>query len=385
MKAIYLDYMATTPLDKDVLAAMLPYFTQCYGNANALHSYGREASAAVEQARATIAQSLHTKPEQLIFTSGATEANNLAVFGLAARLPQDKRHLVTLATEHASVLEPYKKLASQGYSVTFVKPQPNGLVDKQDFARAMTKQTGLVSLLWANNEIGVIQNLAELIPIARQYGVHIHIDAVQALGKMPIMLDTLDVDTVVFSGHKVYGPKGIGLLYIGEKVQDHIEPLMLGGKQERGLRPGTVAVPLIVGFAKALEMAVNRQAEDTAHALRVRDAFLQELAPLSDWTVHGDLHARIPHNLNICFKGIDHETLRLAVPTLAFSAGSACAMGQMKPSATLRALDVSVRDALCSVRFSFGRQSTVDEAKEASACLVKAVQALRFAQSQILA
>lgn len=377
MKSIYLDYMATTPVDPKVLTAMLPYFTEHFGNPSALNAWGKTAREAVELARTQIAQALVTQPECLTFTSGATEADNLAIFGLAAKLPANKRHILTLATEHKSVLAPCERLEQQGYQVTYLKPMSNGIVDPEAFAKALREDTGLVSVLWVNNEIGVIQQIETLRDLARQRGAYVHVDAVQALGKIPVDLTALDADAVVLSGHKVYGPKGIGALWLRQGLADKVQPMCIGGGQEHGMRSGTLAVPLIVGMGKACELAVKRQGQDYQHVKQLRDGFLAGLSKLSGWDINGDLERRIPHNINMSFEGIDSETLRLAVPELSMSAGSACHVGQMHASHVLKALDLPIRRCQGAVRISFGRHTTMEDIAFATDTLVNAVNHLR--------
>ncbi len=396
MNSIYLDYMATTPVDPIVLKTMLPYFSEHFGNPSALNAYGKTARDAVEFARAQVAKAMMTEPSGITFTSGATEANNLAIFGLAAALPPHKRHIVTLATEHKSVLAPYERLAQQGYEVSFIKPQADGLVDLKTFAAALRPNTGLVSVMWVNNEIGVIQPIAELCDIVRQHEaavhrlpsddkaqvgdierIYLHVDAVQGLGKVDMNLATLDVDAVVISGHKIYGPKGVGALWLRDGLASKVQPMCMGGGQEQGLRAGTLAVPFIVGMGKACELVILRQQDDWQHAMDLRHAFLAGLAKLGDWDLNGSLEYRVPHNLNISFTGIDSETLRLAVPSLSLSAGSACQVGKMQASHVLKALDLPIQRCQGAVRISFGRHTTLVDIATATDMFITAVNRLR--------
>ncbi len=377
---IYLDYQATTPVDPRVREAMWPYFAASFGNPHSVHHrYGRDAEAAVAQARRDVAALIQAEPREVIFTSGATESNNTAIKGGARfHAARGKQHVVTPVTEHKCVLASCQRLEQEGFAVTYLPVRANGLVDPQAVADAIRPDTALVSVMAVNNEIGVIQPLAEIGAICREKGVMFHVDAAQAAGKIPIDTTELPVDLMSISGHKIYGPKGIGALYVRRRPRARLEPLMDGGGQERGLRSGTVPAPLAVGLGAACRIAGEVMADERAHldALyrRLRDGLMERVP---DAYVNGDETARIPGNLNICIPGLDAETLIEAVPGLALSTASACSSAAVEPSYVLSALGLSDADAAASLRIGLGRYTTADEVDRAVAEIAGAAQRLR--------
>ena len=377
---IYLDYQATTPVDPRVREAMWPYFAASFGNPHSVHHrYGRDAEAAVAQARRDVAALIQAEPREVIFTSGATESNNTAIKGGARfHAARGKQHVVTPVTEHKCILASCQRLEQEGFAVTYLPVRANGLVDPQAVADAIRPDTALVSVMAVNNEIGVIQPLAEIGAICREKGVMFHVDAAQAAGKIPIDTTELPVDLMSISGHKIYGPKGIGALYVRRRPRARLEPLMDGGGQERGLRSGTVPAPLAVGLGAACRIAGEVMADERAHldALyrRLRDGLMERVP---DAYVNGDETARIPGNLNICIPGLDAETLIEAVPGLALSTASACSSAAVEPSYVLSALGLSDADAAASLRIGLGRYTTADEVDRAVAEIAGAAQRLR--------
>jgi cysteine desulfurase len=371
-KPIYLDHQATTPVDDEVLAAMLPYFTEIFGNPASNHFYGWAAAAAIEQARTQVAQCIKAQPAEIIFTSGATEANNLAIKGVAEAHWPRGRHLITVVTEHAAVLEPCGYLAKLGFEVTYLPIDSQGLVDLQELAAAIRPDTILVSVMTANNEIGVVQPIAAIGAICRQHQVAFHTDAVQAIGYLDIDVDAWGVDLLSLSAHKVYGPKGVGALYVRSN-----QPLISqqrGGDQEGGRRSGTLATPLIVGCGAAVDLSAQLQATEIPRLTQLRNDLWQQLQILPDIQLNGDLDQRVPHNLHVSFAGITTNMLLGALqPLVALSAGSACASG--RPSHVLKALGSDPHQA--SLRFSLGRQTTATEMQEVAKATITAVQNLR--------
>lgn len=380
---IYLDYQATTPMDPRVLEAMLPYFTARFGNPHARsHGYGWKAEEAVEQARKQIAALICADEREIIFTSGATESNNLAILG-AARFQGGKavrRHVVTVATEHKCVLEACRHLESEGFRVTYLPVGANGLVDLGRLADAVTPETLLVSVMAVNNEIGVIQPIAEIGRLCRAQGALFHSDAAQAFGKIPLDVEAMRVDLMSVTGHKVYGPQGIGALYVRRRPRARLAPLFHGGGQERGLRSGTLPLPLCVGFGAAAAIAAQEMAAETQRLVGLRDRFLKILAErLGSVHVNGDLVQRIPGNLNLCFAGIDGEVLMRDLEDLAISSGSACTSAALEPSYVLRALGLDAEQAHGSLRIGFGRFTSEAEMDYAAARIGDAVSKLRRA------
>lgn len=376
---VYLDYQATTPCDPRVLQAMLPWFSEKFGNpASITHAYGREAEAAVERARAQLASLINADPREIVFTSGATEANNLAVKG-ALRFHKQfgKDHVVTLVTEHKCVLESAKAMEREGFRATYLPVEASGLVDLDRLAAAIDDKTALVSVMAAHNEIGVIQPLAEIGALCRSSGVLFHTDAAQAVGKIAVDVEAMTIDLMSISGHKVYGPKGIGALYIRRRPRARIVPLIDGGGQERGMRSGTLPTPLCIGMGEAAALA---QAEMAGEAKRLRDLrqrFLSGIMrALPQTRLNGDAERRLPGNLNLSFPGVPAPALMEACPGLALSTGSACTAAEVEPSFVLRALGISDDLAAASLRIGLGRFTTADEVDFAVAILAAAVKHL---------
>ena len=359
---IYLDYSATTPVDPRVAAKMIPYLTEKFGNpASRSHAYGWEAEAAVEEARAEVAALLNADAKDIIWTSGATESNNLAIKGAAHFYSGKGKHLVTVTTEHKAVLDTMRELERQGFTVTYLEPQENGLITLDQFKAALHPDTILASVMAVNNEIGVIQPIAELGEICRAQGVIFHVDAVQAAGKMPLDLAALKVDLMSVTAHKVYGPKGIGALYVRRKPRIRLEAQMHGGGHERGLRSGTLPTHQIVGMGEAFRIAREEMALENARIGRLRDRLMKGLSEIEETYVNGDLKQRVPHNLNISFNFVEGESLIMAIKDVAVSSGSACTSASLEPSYVLRALGRSDELAHSSIRFTLGRFTTEEE------------------------
>lgn len=379
-RPIYLDYQATTPVDERVIAAMLPYFTQHFGNPTSTsHLYGWEAEAAVKQARSQIAEAINAMPAEIIFTSGATEANNLAIKGVAETYLQRGRHLITVETEHQAVLQPYRYLHSLGFEITYLSVKPDGLIDLAALEQALRPDTILVSVMAANNEIGVLQPLAEIGALCRSHQVLFHTDAAQALGKIPLDVQALQIDLLSLSAHKLYGPKGIGGLYVRRRnPRVQVAAQLHGGGQERELRSGTLPTPQIVGLGKAVELALAEQASEAQRLSQLRQRLWQHLQVLSGLHLNGHPDQRLPGCLNISLEGVDGQALFLGLqPTLAVSSGSACASAQPKPSPVLTALGRSPTLAQASIRFGLGRLTTAAEIDQAAQQVIATVEGLR--------
>ena len=356
---IYLDYAATTPIDPRVAQKMIPYLTEHFGNpASRSHAYGWKAEEAVEEARAEVAALVHCDPKEIVWTSGATESNNLAIKGAAHFNASKGKHLITVKTEHKAVLDTVRELERQGFTATYLDPEENGLVDIEKFKAAIRPDTILASVMLVNNEIGVIQDVAALGALCREKGVIFHVDAAQGTGKVDINLDKLPVDLMSFSAHKTYGPKGIGALYVQRKPRIRLESQMHGGGHERGFRSGTLAVHQIVGMGEAYRLARNEMDFENARIRKLRDKLLNGLMTMEEVYVNGDLAQRIPHNLNISFNFVEGESLIMAVSDIAVSSGSACTSASLEPSYVLRALGRNDELAHSSIRFSIGRFTT---------------------------
>lgn len=359
---VYLDYSATTPIDPRVVEAMLPYLTEKFGNpASRSHQYGWDAEAAVENARAEVAALVNADPKEIVWTSGATEANNLAIKGAANFYQSKGKHLITVKTEHKAVLDTMRELERQGFEVTYLDVLPNGLVDMSALEAALRPDTILVSIMAVNNEIGVIQPIAEIGEMLRSKGILFHVDAAQATGKIDIDLSKLKVDLMSFSAHKTYGPKGIGALYVRRKPRVRLEAQMHGGGHERGMRSGTLATFLIVGMGEAFRLARLEMKTENERVRALRDRLLKGLSDLPEIYVNGDLEHRVPHNLNISFAYVEGESLMMAVKDIAVSSGSACTSASLEPSYVLRALGLTDELAHSSIRFSIGRFTTEEE------------------------
>ncbi len=379
-KPVYLDNHATTPVDPRVLEAMLPYFGAKFGNAaSRSHAFGWEAEKSVELARRRIASLAGATPREIVFTSGATESNNLAIKGVAEASRKGARHMVTMATEHKAVLDPIRRLEREGWRITTLAPRGDGLVDLDQLRDAMQADTVLVSIMYANNEIGVIQPIGEIGRLCRERGVVFHCDAAQAFGKIPIDVERDGIDLMSVSAHKLYGPKGIGALYVRRsKPRVALAPQMDGGGHEFGLRSGTLNVPAIVGFGEACRVADAEMPVEAARVARLRDRLQEHLGTrLEGVQVNGSKERRLPGNLNLSFAGVDGEALLMSLPEVALSTGSACSSAAVEPSHVLRALGMDEARARSSLRFGIGRFNTEEEIDYAAGRVVEAVEKLR--------
>jgi cysteine desulfurase len=359
---IYMDYSATTPVDARVAAKMIPYLTEQYGNpASRSHHYGWEAEEAVELARAQVAALVNADPKEIVWTSGATESNNLAIKGAAHFYQGKGKHLVTMRIEHKAVIDTFRELEREGFSATYLDPQSNGLLDLEVFKAALRPDTILVSIMLVNNEIGVVQDIAAIGEICREKGIIFHVDAAQATGKVAIDMQQLKVDLMSFSAHKTYGPKGIGALYVQRKPRVRLEAQMHGGGHERGMRSGTLATHQIVGMGEAFRIAQAEMASENERVRMLRDRLMAGLMVMEEVHLNGDIEQRVPHNLNLSFNFVEGESLIMAIKDVAVSSGSACTSASLEPSYVLRALGRSDELAHSSIRFSIGRFTTVEE------------------------
>jgi len=359
---IYMDYSATTPVDPRVAAKMIPYLTEQYGNpASRSHHYGWEAEEAVELARAQVAALVNADPKEIVWTSGATESNNLAIKGAAHFYQSKGKHIVTMRIEHKAVIDTVRELEREGFSATYLDPQPNGLLDLEKFKASLRPDTILVSIMYVNNEIGVIQDIAAIGEICRAKGILLHVDAAQATGKVQIDLQKLKVDLMSFSAHKTYGPKGIGALYVQRKPRVRLEAQMHGGGHERGMRSGTLPTHQIVGMGEAFRIAQEEMVGENERVRMLRDRLLAGLMTMEEVHINGDMEQRVPHNLNLSFNFVEGESLIMAIKDVAVSSGSACTSASLEPSYVLRALGRSDELAHSSIRFSVGRFTTVEE------------------------
>jgi cysteine desulfurase len=377
---IYLDRHATTAVDPRVLAAMLPYFTEHFGNpTSTTHQYGWAAEAAVTGARETIATAIGASPEEIVFTSGATEANNLALKGVAEAYFDKGQHIITLQTEHNAVLDPCQYLESLGFIVTYLPVEPDGLVDLNTLKNAIRPDTVLVSIMAANNEIGVLQPIAEIGKLCRENGILFHTDAAQAIGQIPLDVNLLNVDLMSLTAHKVYGPKGIGALYVRRRnPRVKLSPQLHGGGHERGMRSGTLYPPQIVGFAIAVELALVEMASETARLTELRDRLWSQLSQLEGIYLNGHPTQRLPGNLNISVAGVDGNALLLALrPTVALSSGAACSSAKIAPSHVLQAIGRSQSLAYAALRFGIGHNNTVEQIDRVAMTTIAAIQSLR--------
>ena len=382
---VYLDYHATTPVDPRVLQAMLPYFTEDFGNpASKQHKWGWRAQDAVERGRAQVAELIGASAGEIVFTSGATESNNLAIKGAACALRDRGNHLVSVSTEHKSVLDSFKRLEREGWSITLVGVRNDGLVDLNDVADAITDKTVLISVMAANNEIGVLQPIEEISKLAHARGALLHTDAAQAAGKIPIDVNRMGIDLLSLTGHKYYGPKGCGALYIRrQKPRLKLECQIDGGGHENGMRSGTLNVPGIVGLGAAAAICHSDMPEESVRLASLRDRLLDGLRRgLSDVRVNGTLERRLPHNLHVSFDGVEGEALLMALGDLAVSTGSACSSGSQAPSHVLHAIGAVGDRAGASIRFGLGRTTSnadVDFAVERVTAVVRSLRAKRQA------
>ncbi len=380
-KPIYLDYAATTPVAPEVAACMMHYLTTdgIFGNpASIQHCFGEQAETAVENARTTLAKYLHCKAKELIFTSGATEANNLAIKGIAYGRKAQSQHIITVATEHKAVLDTCKQLEKEGVSITYLKPDINGLINLNELKRAITPETGLVSIMQVNNETGVIQDIAGITHITQTNNILLHVDAAQSAGKLAIDLATLPIDLLSLSAHKFYGPKGIGCLFIRNRAKMHLQSITQGGGQEYGLRPGTLATHQIVGMATAFELAHHRLVKDNKHITQLRQQFLAGLSTLEGITFNGHQKQTAPNIINISFDHVSTDSLIIALKDqVAISSSSACNSGAIEASYVLRAMGIEGEQLYSAVRFSFGRYTTEQEIQQATDIICSEVTRLR--------
>ena len=376
---IYMDYSATTPVDKRVAEKMIPFITEEFGNpASRSHPYGWTAEKAVEEARRHVADLVNADPKEIVWTSGATESNNLAIKGIAEFYSKDKgKHIITVATEHKAVIDAFRELERIGYEATYLTPEPNGLINIEKFKAAIRPDTVLASVMFVNNEIGVIQDINSLGNICREHNVIFHVDAAQATGKVDIDLTKLPVDVMSFSAHKTYGPKGIGALYVRRKPRIRLQAQMHGGGHERGMRSGTLATHQIVGMGEAFKIAKEEMHDENKRIKKLHDKLLQGLTEIEEVYVNGDLNHRVPHNLNISFNYVEGESLIMAIKDIAVSSGSACTSASLEPSYVLRALGRSDELAHSSIRFSIGRYTTEADINHAIDLLKQKIGKLR--------
>jgi len=379
-KPIYLDCHSTTPVDDRVLKAMLPYFTEHFGNAASNnHQYGWESEAAVKQAREILATAINAGPEEIIFTSGATESNNLAIKGVAEAYFQKGRHMITVQTEHNAVLDPCKYLESMGFKVTYLPVKPDGMIDLAELEAAFRPDTILVSVMAANNEIGVLQPLSEIGAMCSDRDILFHTDAAQAIGKIPLDVREMNIQLMSLTAHKIYGPKGIGALYVRRRnPRVKLASQVHGGGHERGLRSGTLNTPQIVGFAQAVKLGISEIKSETKRLTKLRDRLWNQLSNLEGVYLNGHPTQRLPGNLNISVAGVDGAALLLGLqPVAAVSSGSACTSAQVAPSHVLQALGHSEKLAYASIRFGIGRFNTPEEIDRVAAAAISTITSLR--------
>lgn len=375
---VYLDYAATTPVDKRVAEKMIPYLTETFGNpASNSHAFGWEAEEAVEKARADIAALINADSKEIVFTSGATESDNLAIKGAANFYKTKGKHLITVKTEHKAVLDTMRELERQGFEVTYLGVQENGLIDLEELKAAIRDDTILISVMWANNEIGVVQDIPAIGEICRERKIVFHVDAAQACGKVPVDVEAAKIDLLSMSAHKVYGPKGIGALYVRRKPRVRLEAQMHGGGHERGFRSGTLPTHQIVGMGEAFRIAKKELEQDMAHYRKLRDIFLKGIEGIEEVYINGDLGHRAPNNLNVSFNFVEGESLIMAVKELAVSSGSACTSASLEPSYVLRALGRNDELAHSSLRITFGRMTSEEEVQFAAELIKSKIGKLR--------
>jgi cysteine desulfurase len=378
MKRIYFDYAATTPTDPEVVSSMLPYFSEVFGNPSSLHYFGRQANNAIESARSTVADFIGAKPDEIIFTSGGTESDNFALKGIAYANSSKGRHIITSNIEHHAILESCQFLESNGFRVTYLPVQPDGILDPDEVKKAINSETILISVMHANNEVGSIQQIAEIGRIAKENNIYFHTDAVQSLGHIPVNVDELNIDMLSASAHKIYGPKGVGLLYIRKGTK--IQPFLNGGSQEKKLRASTHNVPGIIGFGKALELASKNMAKETIQLTNLRDKLINGIITnIENVKLNGDSKQRLPNNVNFSIKFVEGEgmVLGLDLEGIAVSSGSACTSGSLESSHVLKAIGRTADLAHGSVRFSFGKFNTMEEVDYTLEKFVKIVARLR--------
>ncbi|TAL12373.1 MAG: IscS subfamily cysteine desulfurase [Nitrospirae bacterium] len=377
---IYMDNHSTTPMDPRVLDAMLPYFVEKFGNAASRnHQFGWEAEEAVENARKQIAKLIHCDAKEIVFTSGATESDNLALKGVVEMYKEKGDHIVTCSTEHRAILDTCKSLEKRGIKVTYLPVEKDGRVNPDEIRKALTDKTILISVMLANNEIGTIHPIAEIGKIAKEKGILLHCDATQGVGKIPVDVEALKVDLMSFTSHKIYGPKGVGALYVRKKgPRVRLVPQIDGGGHERGMRSGTLPVPLIIGFGKACELCEQEMPAESKRIAAMRDRLqTQIMKDLDECYLNGHPTERLPHNLNISFAYVEGEALLMGVKEIALSSGSACTSATLEPSYVLRALGVGSDLAHSSIRFGLGRFTTDEEVDYTGKRMVEAVRRLR--------
>lgn len=376
--SIYFDNSATTPIDKRVFEAMVPYFHEKFANPSSIHVEGRAIREDIENAREVVAKTISALNDEIIFCGSGTESDNIAIKGIAQAFKQKGNHIITSNIEHKAVLESCKYLEKNGFEVTYLKVRGNGIIDIDDFKNALRKDTILVSIMLANNEIGTIQPIKEIGQLAAKYGFILHTDAVQAMGKMNVDVSELGVHLLSFSGHKIYAPKGIGVLYIDRELKNHIEPIIHGGHQEDGIRSGTENVPYIIGLAEACRIIQNELSSDIEHITKIRDYFENRiLTEIPDVYVNGDREKRVCNITNITFKHIEAEALMVYASEVCCSTGSACSSGGMDASHVLYAINIDPVDAHGALRFSFGRFNTMAEVDQAVEMIKQSVDKLR--------
>ncbi|KAK4416376.1 Cysteine desulfurase, mitochondrial [Sesamum alatum] len=378
-RPLYLDMQATSPVDPRVLDAMLPYYVSRYGNPHSrTHLYGWESEQAVESARAQVSALINASPKEIIFTSGATESNNISIKGVMHFYKEKKRHVITTQTEHKCVLDSCRHLQQEGFEITYLPVKPDGLVDLDKLRASIRPDTGLVSVMMVNNEIGVIQPMEEIGKICKEHNVPLHTDAAQALGKIPIDVNKMNISLMSLSGHKIYGPKGIGALYMRRRPRIRVEPQMNGGGQERGIRSGTVPTPLVVGFGAACELAMKEMEYDDKRISALQQRLLNGIrSKLEGVVVNGSEESRYAGNLNLSFAFVEGESLLMGLKEVAVSSGSACTSASLEPSYVLRALGVDEDMAHTSIRYGIGRFTTEEEVDKAVELTVKQVEKLR--------
>ena len=377
-KKIYMDYASSTPVDPLVLEAMLPYFSEIYGNPSNIHSFGRESREGIEKARAQIADLIGAEPEEIIFTSGGTESDNLGIKGYLTGSGKAGTHIITSTIEHPAVLRTFQHLEREGYEVTYMPVDREGIINLEDFSRSLRDDTSLVSIAMGNNEIGVVQDIKELARLAHEKGAVLHTDAVQAFGKIPIDVKDMGIDLLSISGHKIYAPKGVGALYIRKGIK--IARVNHGGSHERGLRSGTENVPAIVGFGKAAELAGQRMEEDAAREKKMRDRLIYEiLTTVPESYLNGHQEKRLPNNVNIRFSHIEGEAILLNMDYhgIAVTTGSACSSASLDPSHVMLAIGLNHEEAHGSVRLTLGRQTTDEEVERVLEVLPEVIEKLR--------
>ncbi|KAL5711835.1 cysteine desulfurase [Ranunculus cassubicifolius] len=378
-RPLYLDMQATSPVDPRVLDIMLPYYLSRYGNPHSrTHLYGWESDNAVEQARSQVASLIKASPKEIVFTSGATESNNISVKGVMHFYKEKKKHVITTQTEHKCVLDSCRHLQQEGYDVTYLPVKQDGIVDLDLLRKSIRSDTGLISIMMVNNEIGVIQPMEEIGAICKEFGIPFHTDAAQALGKVPIDVEKMNISLMSLSGHKIYGPKGVGALYMKRRPRIRVEPQMNGGGQERGIRSGTVPTPLVVGMGAACELAMKEMEYDEKRIKGLQERLLNGITSKIDCVVvNGSTERRYAGNLNISFAYVEGESLLMGLKEVAVSSGSACTSASLEPSYVLRALGVEEDMAHTSIRFGIGRFTTEGEIDRAVELTVKQVQKLR--------